>query len=86
MSIAVGLSHAKELGTRVCAMLGVSLNLLENPIMLSKLLRERFVEELQSEHCHDYTAFLAHDDLLNLEEESNKMAFMAAPLATCYQW
>ena len=69
MSVAVSLSHAKELGTGVCAILGVSANLLENPIVLSKLLRQKFVEELQSEHCHNYTAFLVHDELLNWEEE-----------------
>lgn len=74
MSVAVSLSHAKELGkeVHVCTILRYPLDVLDDLVEVSQLLWRCFVEELLSDRCQEYTAFLVHEELSNWEQEVRK--------------
>ena len=72
MSVAVSLSHAKEVGKEACTILGSPLDVLDDPVQFSQLLRRRFVEELLSDRRQEYTAFLVYEQLADWEQEVRK--------------
>lgn len=85
MSVAISLSHFKELGKIACQILGAPFDMLDDPGVFSKCLCAHFVEEPLSDCCHHYTAFLVHEQLVNWEASFYKMVSLTVPLVIFYQ-